>query len=200
MFDPSEIALATLSKFIAKSFPKLTLIDEFPYGNEQLSYPSMTISISKSKRTPKIAWVDKTSEPDDDGIVLQNTVVAEWDLNLQLDLWCRDKLERREYVENIIKLFNSQEGGIGIKENSDGLSLKMEDMFCEIARYEIDTVEPMDDEAAAQRQERREKIAVITNFFEIRQKSYYAIRKTVIKSQVATDIAGPSGIESDITL
>ncbi len=187
MFDPPEIALAALSDFIAAGVEGLTVINEWPYGNEPLKYPSMTITVQKPKRTPMMPYDDSQTQPDQNNKIIVNEVVAEWDFSLQLDLWCADKSQRKEITEKVLLLFQSQP--------VDGLSLTLDDMFGSIARYEIDTVEPVDDEAAAQRQERREKIMVISNFFEIRQKSYYAIRKTEIHTQVATDISGPGGIE-----
>lgn len=186
--DPMELAMSTLQEFIASAFPELKVIGEWPYGNDKLKYPSLTITLAGTpKRMPEMPYQVLITTPDENNKVLVNEVVASWDCSLQLDLWARDKLQRKQYTDKLISLFNSQETDSSGKENADGLSIQSAPLFNEFVRYEIDTVTPMDDEAAAQRQERREKIVVLVNFREVRQRTYYAILSTQLHSNVNTD-------------
>lgn len=178
--DVADIALATLADFLSSAIPGLKVNQEFPYATEKLVYPTLTISTNKPTRIPLMTYTDSVSSPDQNGQVVANEVVAEWDDTFQLDLWCKDKGQRKQFTEAIIAAFASQ------WPQPDGLSLPMPLHFNEICRYDIDTVQCIDDEASAQRQERREKITVLVNCREIRQRKYYAI-----KSVQATTVVGP---------
>jgi hypothetical protein len=182
-FEIADVAKATLVAFLKANTTGLTVIDEWPYGNQKIAMPSATISTTKPKRMPAMPVQISVTEPDINGQVVANEYVADWDDVFQIDLWCRNKVERTSFTSQILGLFNSQELN---PEGVDGLSLQMTTYFNEWCRYEIDTVECVDDAAAAERQERREKIMVLVNCREIVQRTYYAIKTLTVFNQ-ATD-------------
>lgn len=177
LYDVPDIAVETLAQFIEKNICELTVRREWPYANQQLKYPSLTISTGNPKRTPLMPEQIAITAPDFQNKVVATEIVAEWDDTFQLDLWTRTKEERAIYTNKLIALFNSQEMGEDIQgiDQPDGLSLPLVNYFGEIARYDLDTFKCVDDEQAAERQERREKITVLINCREIRQRTYYAM-------------------------
>ncbi len=180
---PMDVAVATLAAFIRTSIPALTVKEEWPYANEKLVYPSLTITTGNPKRTPYSTATQLTlSTPDIDGKVTTTEVIAEWDDTFQLDLWTRDKNERRIFTDKIVDLFGSQWHTQGV----DGLSLVMSGNFAEICRYTIDVCKVQDDEAAAERQERRQLFKILVNCNEVRQRSYYAIKSLIVYDEVDT--------------
>jgi len=184
--DVPDIAKATLVTFLQNNITGLTVIDEFPYGNEAIAMPSVTVSTNKPKRTPCMTpiIVSQTS-PNESNQIVANEYVADWDDTFQLDLWCRNKAERSNFTQLILALFNSQEEDSSGNDKPDGLSLQMTAHFNEWCRYEIDSTQCVDDSAAAQRQERREKITVLVNCREIAQRTYYAITQLTLNSQAS---------------
>jgi hypothetical protein len=86
--------------------------------------------------------------------------------------------------------FNRQQNDMkGVSEGRpDGLSLKLRGYNEHVyARFDLDTTECIDDEASAQRQERREKITVLVNTREIRKQTYYAMKSIQISSEVTSE-------------
>lgn len=179
--DCGDAMLTTLCSFIAVQIPDLTVKNEWPYANEELKLPSVTISTNKPKRTPLSQQpYEKQSLPDHKNMVTVQQAVAFWEDTFQIDLWCSDKQERKDFTARIIELFESEQ----LKQRPGGLSLPMSTNFDEIARFEIESVQCIDDEASAQRQERREKITVLVNCREIKQYSYYAMKSIQLQTQV----------------
>ena len=183
MADVAYIAKDILVAFIQANIPSLTVRDEFPYATQQLKYPSLTITTNKPKRTPSFPIVISQTAPNSSNQVVANEYVADWEDSFQLDLWARNKAERSSYASLILALFNSQETNAGTADNPDGLSLQMAAHFNEWARFEIDSVQDIDDEAASERQERRKKIAVLMNCREIAQRTYYPIQSIAVFNQ-----------------
>lgn len=181
--DAPDAALDGLVAYLTAGIPALTVLTEWPYANQKLTYPSVTVTQGKQKRMPEMPYEVSRTTPNGSNQTTVNEVVANYDMVFQLDLWARNKKERRVYLDAILALFNAQEVDSSGLNKPDGISLQLSGYFDEWARYEIDTHECLDDEQAAQRQERRERIAVIVNIREIRQRTYYAMITTQIKSQ-----------------
>ena len=197
--DAVDAALQTLADFIECNIEGLTVYREWPYGNQVVAMPSITITTGKNIRTPEMPWVLSQTPPDFNNKIVVTEVVANYDTEFQIDLWTKNKLDRTKYLSLIIALFNSQQTqSLAETPNTldlpDGLSLPMKCYFGDYARFEIESHEIMDDEAGAQRQERRVKIMVIVNVREIRQRMYYAMKK--IQASLGT---GSSPDEIDIT-
>lgn len=180
-----KAASQTLADFLASNISGLTVLQEWPAANQQLKYPSVTLTTGTPKRMPLMPYQVGITTPDSKNQVVQTNVVASYDVSFQLDLWTRTKIERDQVLGSIITLFNSEEFQTSGHDQTDGLSLVLEDYFGEYCRYEIDTHEFVDDEASAQRQERRVRIVVLANLREVRQRTYYAMTKIETHTGVA---------------
>jgi hypothetical protein len=113
-----------------------------------------------------------------------------WDDTFQLDLWTRYKLQRDIYLAKILKAFSRQQNDkIGVADGrSEGITLKLHGYSEHVyARFDVDTTQCIDDEAAAQRQERREKITVLVNTREIRKQVGYAMKVIQIEAEVTAE-------------
>jgi hypothetical protein len=185
--DVMDSCLSALATYLAGQISGLTILQEWPYANQQLTYPSLTISTKDPKRTPSMPILVSQTAPNESNQITANEAVAEWDDIFQMDLWTRSKAERKTITAQILDAFNAQEMDASGKNKSDGLSLQITDQYGEYARFEIENVQCVDDEASAQRQERREKITVIVNCREIRQRTYYAMTSIQLYGQVASN-------------
>ncbi len=174
--DICDIAVEGLANWIRENLVGLTVLEEWPYGNQQLKYPSVTLFSGRPKRMPLMPEIISQTDPDDNNQIVANEVVAEYDFSIQLDLWAKNKLERKQWLSKILTAFNAQEMDITGQNNPDGLTLVLSNYFNMPVRYEVDYHQHKDDEQAAERQERRETISVLVNLREIRQRTYYAMR------------------------
>jgi hypothetical protein len=66
------------------------------------------------------------------------------------------------------------------QDNPLGLSLKLPSYFDQFARLDIDGHEYLDDEQAAQRQERRCRLELLVNVRAIRQRTLYAMKNVEV--------------------
>lgn len=176
-----DYAVEALKGYLEKSIKGLTVYTEWPYGNQQLKYPTLTITTRLQKRMPmNPIETESVTAPDINNLVIATQIVAEWDATWQLDLWTDNKQNRSEFSQKIIDAINFQEVSNTDPREDDGLRLKLCDYFNSWVEYQIQDSQNVDDEQAAQRQERRAKINLLVNFREIRQRSYYAIKKVQI--------------------
>ena len=186
--DVIESCVSALADFLSSQIAGLTVFQEWPSANQALSYPSLTISTGASpKRTPSIMVQVSQTEPDSNNQIVVNEHIADWDDNFQLDLWTATKPQRTQVLAQIIDAFSSQEMDSTGANNANGLSISLPDQYGEIARFDIGSVQRIDDEASAQRQERRVKISVLVNCREIRQRTYYAMKQILIATEVSQD-------------
>jgi hypothetical protein len=168
-----------------KGISGLTVLTEWPAANKKLAYPSCTITTGMPKRMPIQQEQLAVTMPDGNNQVVQTLAVAEYDIPMQIDLWCRTSAERRQFLNTILQAFNAAED---TGDAPSGLSLQLTDYFNIFARYEIDTHEFRDDEMAAETQERRCRIALLVNTREIIQRTKYAIVNTTVYQE--TDSLG----------
>lgn len=194
--DPMSYAVNGLAAFLKTKIPAITVLQEWPYANQQLTFPSITITTGNPVRMPLMKETISVTDPDGiTGQVVATEIVAEYDDTWQIDLWTRNKLERSQYIRQIIDAFNSAEEDASGSNNPDGISLTLSAYHNVIARYEIQNHQTVDDEAAAQRQERREKFRVLVNFREVKLRTYYAMQNIETHLGTATDDAGLDEIE-----
>lgn len=175
-WDVPSIAVDGLAAWLRTNIPGLTVLDEWPYGNQQLTYPSMTLFTGEAARMPLMPEIVAVTAPDVNNKVTATEVVAEYDFEIQLDLWARNKLERKQFVAKLLTAFAGQSMDLTGKNNPDGLTLVLSNYYNMPVRFEIKSHKHKDDEQAAERQERREMISVLVNLREIRQRTYYAMR------------------------
>ena len=195
VWDVPSLAVDALATWL-RNIQGLTVYDEWPYGNQQLIYPSMTIFTGRAKRMPLMPEIFSLSEPDQNNQITALEVVAEYDFNLQLDLWASDKLERKQTLAKLLTAFNSAEVDSTGANNADGLTLILANYFNMPVRYEIDWHQHKDDEQAAERQERRELISVLVNLRELRTRMYYAMKN--IETHVGVGSSDPATATQDV--
>ncbi len=194
--DVISQSIEALAIWLRANITGLTVLDEWPYGNQQLTYPSLTIFTGQAKRMPLMPETIAVTSPDENNKVVATEVVAEYDFKAQLDLWCRTKLERKQILANILTAFNSAEMDSTGANNPDGLNLILSSYFNTIVSYEIDWHQHKDDEQAAERQERREMISIVVNLREVRQRTYYAMVTIQTKAGVGTSDADTASLET----
>jgi len=176
--DICSMAVTALQEWLTSQITGLTVRDEWPYGNQQLAYPLCTLFAGRAKRMPLMPETVAVTDPDENNQVLATEVVAEYDFTIQLDLWCRNKLERKQQLAKLLTAFNFAEVDNTGANKPDGLTLILSNYFNMPVRYEVDTHQHRDDEQAAERQERRETMMLLVNLREIRTRTYYAMKTT----------------------
>lgn len=160
-----------LAAYLTAQIAGLTVLTEWPYANQKLTYPSVSIFAVDPRYTnfpPRIV----TKTPPD--VNNQSTVTYEvgaWDYTIQLDLWCRNKVERNTVLGQLADAINPSPGN-----GSAGLALTLASYYNEIARLDIDRQKYVQDESASQRQEWRGLITLLVNVRAIKQQTMYAIK------------------------
>lgn len=192
--DIISISVAALAQFLRDQIVGLTVTEEWPYANHQLTYPQCTIFAGRAKRMPLMPEIIALTDPDVDNKIVATEVVAEYDFSLQLDLWAINNLQRKQQLAKVLTAFNAQEMDATGDNNPDGLTLKLTNYFNMPVRYEIDWHQHKDDEQAAERQERREMVSILVNLREVRQRTYYAMKN--IETHVGV---GPTDHDSAAT-
>ena len=180
--NAADACLDSLATFLATQIPEMTIYREWPYGNQKLKYPtvSLTHQLTQVMNLPpeQIA----VTAPDTDNLVTATEIVGEVDFKIQMDLWTGNKADRDVYLGKLLDAINAQCADSTGNNNPAGLNLLMTNYYNSYARYDIDKFQHVDDEAAAQRQERRAKIDLLVNARMIRQRTYYVMK--TVESQV----------------
>ena len=156
---------------------------EFPEGNRRLKYPSMSILSGSPTFTNQQRYIYDT------GTVASNQaevkyVIGQFELNLQLDLWCRTKEERHDKTQELIEALNSE-------DRTNGLSLVLEKYHGVIARYDFVGYSFDDEESESQRKEWRATLRVLAHCDAITARKQYIIDETEVTVELPDEI--PSG-------
>lgn len=188
-FNAVQAVSEALQTYLMANVTGLTVLTEWPNANDKLAYPTATIfsgNPTLRNTAPEVlAWTD----PDESDHTSTTTEVVGWlDFKIQLDVWCRNKLEREQYLGLIMAALNSQALALSGNSAPTGLSLQLTTYYNEWVSYSIDGFKYMDDEAAAQRQERRAKIDLLVNCRIIQQRVVYGM--TSIEAHLGTDDTG----------
>jgi hypothetical protein len=86
--------MEALGKHLKANMPSLQAVDyEFPAASVSLKYPCLTIIAGNPEFTPLDPYLQLQGVTEQHKANVKR-VVGSLDLNLQLDLWCRDKVER----------------------------------------------------------------------------------------------------------
>lgn len=176
-----------LRDYLTMAVPGLTVIPEWPGANEPLVYPTASLfsgMVQTKNRAPEAVAV---TDPDADNKVTVTQVVGEHDFKLQLDLWCGTRQERDTVLGQVIAAINAQCQAPTGEDRAAGLSLQLEAYYNEWARFDIDGSRYVDDEAAAQRQERRAKLDLLVNCRALNQRTYYAMKSIEVGVEVAQE-------------
>lgn len=176
-----EALVASLQSYLAQAISGLTVLAEFPDPNQRLKYPSLSIFSGDPQHQAFPPTKVSQTTPDTQGRVVVTQFVGEYDLTMQLDLWCSSKPERDLYIGKVLNAINAQSMDLTGKRNPTGLSLQLANYFGEWARYDIDGHSYRDDEQAAERRERRAKIRLLANVREITQRTYYVMKHVKVQ-------------------
>lgn len=167
-------AVAALQTYLAAAITGLTVRDEWPNANQKLIFPSVTLTAGK------VTTMNRAPEQMSVTTPVANQVTAtecigEHDFKLQVDLWTRTKIERDTILGQILNALSPIPVGNGGANRCAGLSLQLSNYYNDWVRFDVDGHELVDDEAAAQRQERRARIDLLVNCRAIQLRTYYAM-------------------------
>lgn len=153
----TEALVRDLGKYLKTAVPELSAVyDDFPSANQQLDMPCATIYASRPLFTTMMPYVVAKGAKDDQNRALVTRVFGQWDVTLQLDLWCKTKLERHELFQKLVLALNPN-------ISTSGLSLQLMDYHAQWARFDMGKNELVDSEQASQRGEWRVRIDVVAN-------------------------------------
>jgi hypothetical protein len=171
-----QAATDALVTYLQGAISGLAVKSEWPGANEKLVYPTLTIFAGKVPTMNRMVETLSVTTPDVNNQVVATEVVGEHDFKMQLDLWCSSKSQRNTILGQLFAAINKPVS----------LALQLTSYFNDWVCYSIDGHQYMDDEAAAQRQERRVKIDLLVNCRAIRQSTYYAMKH--LESQIGTGV------------
>lgn len=192
--DPVQAITELLRTTMAGAISGLTVLDEWPNANQKLVYPTVTLN----SKTPRYRNLPKEeiarTLPDIDNKTLVTYIVGEYDYGIQMDLWCANKIQRGVMLGAILKFLDADAMEDLGDNKALGLSLTLTNYFNTIARLDYDRHELMDNEGAAERQERRVKIDLLVNVRAIRQRTMYAVKSVQVAQEVGS---GPAPLTPD---
>jgi hypothetical protein len=164
----TEEVIKRLQLHIKDQMPQLKdIMKDYPQPNERLQYPSLSIFTKGPKFKAFSPYVFEQSPL----VAHKSTVkwvVGQYDFNLQLDLWCRNKEERNDVFD---LLFNALNPII----NPMGLSLKLKDYYDLWCRYDFVGYEFADSERSAQIAEFRTRVDLLASCKTIRVNKLYVM-------------------------
>ena len=178
----TDEVIKVLGVHIKSKMPILNqVLFDWPPANAKLKYPALTIFTGSPTYLPMQAYITSKTDPDVDNKILTTNVVGQYEWNLQLDFWTRNKEERHEIYESFFRAFNSD----FVDSISDDLGLSLQlinyhNIFC---RYDQVNYDFPDSEESAQRREWRIKVDVLANTKAILIREQFAI----IENQVTLE-------------
>lgn len=159
------------------------VLGEWPGANIKLAMPSLTITQGNPKLTNLMPYVVSTTAPVANQITT-TMVIGEYDIPYQLDLWCRNKLERETVFGLVMAAINKQLQS----QRVGGLRIQLPDYFNEWASLIVTDHQFVDDDAGAQRQEWRVKIGCSANVKMLQQVTDYAMISIVDQQTTVTSV------------
>lgn len=183
--NPSDACLDALSTYLLGRIPALTIYREWPYGNQKLKYPTVALTHSRPQIMNLPPETIAVGAPNNKGQVVATEIVGEVDFKIYMDLWTANKADRDIYLGLLIGAINAQVDDASGNNNPAGLSLQLTSYFNDWVRYDLDGYNHIDDEAAAQRQERRAKIDLLVNARIIQRRTYYQM--STIEAEVGVE-------------
>jgi hypothetical protein len=185
---PANITIIeTLADYIGTELPELSILEEFPNHNDQLTYPALSIiTVGDVGYRPYSSkeLLDSSVDPDNPSTNDINVyAIGHYDLNIQLDIWASNKEQRAEYYEKVMNVLDKQ---LIDDDMPSGLSLPLKDYYNIIARYDHTGYNYVDGEDSANRTEWRAKIKILGNFVRGLSKSEPRINEAGIVHEVAS--------------
>ena len=177
--DLSEEMVKVLRTHLRTSITGFSeVFNEWPAGNFTIKYPSASIMtvgdgvFSPSLNKP-IVLID-SPVVNNEALVLRNT--GFWEFDLQIDLWCRNKNQRTQYLRFLEEVLDPDTKSQGLS----GLHLTMPDYYNSICSYTYTGFSYEDSEISAQRREWRAILRVKADARSLRDKLEKIMTTTVI--------------------
>lgn len=183
MDEALEALVAALATHLT-TITGLTVLKEFPAANQVLTYPSVTITSGKPEFANFSPYQHSQTEPTEEFETTTVLIVGACDAKLQLDLWCRNKKERRTMLGLLFAKLNPDVSPMG-------LSLQLTAYHDLWARVDFIGQEFLDDEGSAQRQEWRTKLDLLANMKVALSKEEYSI------NTIENNLTTPDTIEAE---
>jgi hypothetical protein len=181
-----QASLSALAVYLGAEIPGLTIYKEWPSANQKLTYPTLSLFSGQPRLMNLPPEQVAITAPDSDNMVTATYVIGELDFKLQADLWCANKMQRDENLGKVLDAINKSAASVA-GNSVAGLSLQLADYFDSFVRYDLDGFTYVDDEASAQRQERRAKLDILVNCRAIKQVKAPAVKTIQVKEGVATN-------------
>ncbi len=189
---PANItAIRSLIEYLYPNMPNFDLdniTEEWPDPNMDMIYPAMSI-ISKPIEyipiPPQVISVTDIVGGENDGKYQALYNVGQYNLGIQVDIWCENKEDRGVFYEEFMDALNQE------FINSDlptGASISLIDYHNSIARYDIIGYNYPDDGNSSQIGEFRVKIDLVANFMRIKEVIRSKMATIVLEDEISDDV------------
>lgn len=173
-----KAVLSALTAHLRANMPNVAeFSEEFPSANVALKYPMVTITTGNPVFTPLEPTVLFQGPTGLDNKAQVQRIVGMYDLQMQVDIWCRNKVERINMFEEFFQAFNQEIDPMG-------LSLKLDDYFGVFCRYDSIGHDLADGEQASQTDEWRARINLLVNTRAVLERREYVM--VTIENNIST--------------
>lgn len=178
----TEIVPAALGKYLLEAVNDLEeYYPEFPQPNRSIEMPSVSLLFSSPSFSP-----DQCPNPVSpvDPLAIQNSqadvnwIVGQYDGNLQLDLWARNKEERDDLFDAIFNALNPNIRPMG-------LTLELEDYFNVLCDYLYVGHDIEDSEITSQTDEWRVTFRLLVTCKAVRKRKEFIIEESELQLSTA---------------
>lgn len=162
--------LYQLGKHLKQFMPSITdVLHEFPDPAIELSMPALSITLGNPVHSPLDPYVHSQDAANGQNRAKVRYVTGMFDYQIQIDIWCRDKFERFNMIEEFRQAFNPE-------IVPQGLSLQLVDYWGVWCRYDVIGHNIDDSEGGSQRSEWRATINLLANTREITEREVYVVK------------------------
>ena len=161
---------AALGEHLKENMKSLEqVIYDFPSPNVQLLYPSLSIMTGNPTFTAETPYILDQGEMDDETkMATVSRVVGTYEFDLQLDFWCRDKLERFRLYDEFFSAFHKDVDPMG-------LNLQLSTYYDVWCRYDQSGYRYEDRDIGSQRGEWRIIVSLLAQCRAVLEKSEFII-------------------------
>lgn len=181
----TEVVPRTLGLYLKKHSTLKQIILDFPEPNLKIKKPSVSISAPSPNFTPKMNPYPAVAPTEDD---IKNSkapvdwVVGEYEFNLQLDLWAKNKEQLDDQYDELFNLLNPN-------INPMGLELPMKLYFGCICSYLYVGHTRQNSSESSVRDEWRMSLEVLASCTAIRNRKEFIIEDPqIIASEISKEV------------
>jgi len=182
----TEVVTTALADWIEDNSKSIrqTLID-FPEPNFRLEMPSISVIAPRMEFEPRNnPYLQNPVNPDEikDSQAQVNWIIGDYEMSLQLDLWCGNKEELDDVFSELFEILNP-----GIKP---GVNIKMPQYFNAICSFLYVSHDRNNEERESTQDEWRITLNVLATCKAIRSRKQFIIEETIIEpeSEISTDV------------